>query len=129
MCDLFSQGLPYTEIGEKLEKDHTTIIYHIKRCENYTLLCKKRKEALKLIKAKQRARLIKKKDKTARFCILCFKEIKNRGNSKFCSHYCSNRHIYKYKTYNYWPKWIKDEQGNKVSTGKPYKEYLNEDKR
>ena len=105
-----SQGLSSPQIGRKLNKDHSTILHHLKKYGQ---------------------------DKTYKpltNCKECNRKFTNPRQRMFCSTKCSN--IYRSQNSDWarrkkrWPKWIPDYNKEKINTGKSYEEYLkNEDKR
>ncbi len=126
---LWSQGWTLKEIGDILDKNHTTIGEHIHKHKNkaeyrYAEIARKRVIA-------RRQELVKKaiveRDKKRLvldniLCLRCNNPRTKHYQTKFCSAPCA-------RIKRFWPKWQLNEKGERVCTGKLYREYFNEDKK
>ena len=125
MFQLRAAGLTFKHIAETLGKlSHTTIWHQLR----------------KYGETRKKIHGIEGKFGEPCFCRNCGEYLTRKTQTKFCGHSCSAKFNNPRKNLKRaepemvcqiekWPEWIEDEQGNKVCTGKPYKEYLNEDKK
>ena len=128
---LYLRGISLPQIGKRINKDHTTIIYHLQKNKDFEWMREHHNEELKLkeavVRAQKRAKWAKKtKTPEVKNCRECDAILRRPNQNKFCSHDCSNKNRTG-KIAAWWPKWIKNEQDENISTGKSYKDYIKHD--